>query len=148
MQETPKFSRAVVTRSERIYWGDCDPAGIIYYPRYFDIFDRCTTGVFEQALGMNKRELLKAYAFAGFPLVDIRARFLAPTRFGDDVIIETTTPDFRRSSFDLSHRLLKDGRVAVECSETRVWVIQDPSDAARIKATPVPLDVIERFARM
>ena len=148
MQETPKLQRPVVTRSERIYWGDCDPAGIIYYPRYFDIFDRCTTGVFEQALGMNKREFLKAYAFAGFPLVDIRARFMLPTRFGDDVIIETSVPEFRRSSFDLSHRLLKDGKVAVECSETRVWVVQDPHDAARIKATPVPQDVIARFARV
>ena len=86
--------------------------------------------------------------FAGFPLVDICARFLLPTRFGDDVTIETTMPDFRRSSFDLSHRLLKDGKVAVECSETRVWVVQDLHDAARIKATPVPPEVVARFARV
>jgi 4-hydroxybenzoyl-CoA thioesterase len=148
MHDTSKTTRSIVTRSERIYWGDCDPAGIIYYPRYFDIFDRCTTSVFERALGMNKREFLKVYAFAGYPLVDIRARFLFPTAFGDDVIIETTLPDFRRSSFDLSHRLLKDGKVAVECSETRVWVVQDPNDATRMKATPVPQEVIARFARM
>ena len=148
MQDIQQVKRPVVTRRERIYWGDCDPAGIIYYPRYFDIFDRCTTAAFEQALGMGKRELLKAYAFAGFPLVDIRARFLSPTRFGDDVIIETTVPDFRRSSFDVSHRLFKDGKIAVECSETRVWVVQDPNDAMKLKAAPVPQDVIASFARM
>ena len=126
MQDTPKLQRPVVTRSERIYWGDCDPAGIIFYPRYFDIFDRCTTGVFERALGMNKREFFKAYDFAGFPLVDIAREFLLPTRFGDDVIIESTVPASVRSSFDVSHRLLKDGKLAVECSETRVWVARDP----------------------
>ncbi len=26
----------------RVEWGDCDPAGIVFYPRYFEWFDRCT----------------------------------------------------------------------------------------------------------
>ena len=30
------------TRVVRIDWGDCDPAGIIFYPRYFEIFDDST----------------------------------------------------------------------------------------------------------
>ena len=35
------------TRKVRIEWGDCDPAGIIFYPRYFDIFDASTALIFE-----------------------------------------------------------------------------------------------------
>ena len=41
-------------RNTRIEWGDCDPAGIVFYPRYFAMFDSCTTGLFSQALGMSK----------------------------------------------------------------------------------------------
>ena len=33
----PTCSRNV--RTTRIEWCDCDPAGIIFYPRYFEIFD-------------------------------------------------------------------------------------------------------------
>ena len=44
------------SRTVRIEWGDCDPAGIIFYPRYFEIFDTCTTALIECALGMNKFE--------------------------------------------------------------------------------------------
>ena len=37
-------------RKTRIEWSDCDPAGIIFYPRYFEIFDTGTTALFERAL--------------------------------------------------------------------------------------------------
>src|SRR5947199_4186815 len=99
----------VNTRVVRIEWGDCDPAGIVYYPRYFAIFDACAGALIERALGMTKHDYLKAYDFAGHPLVSTRSRFLIPTRFGDDVTIETTTIELRRASFDVQHRLFKQG---------------------------------------
>src|SRR5580704_3463013 len=38
------------TRTTRVEWGDCDPAGIIFYVRYFDFFDVSTTMLLERAL--------------------------------------------------------------------------------------------------
>ena len=72
-------------RNTRIEWGDCDPAGIVFYPRYFAMFDSCTTAMFSQALGMSKFQFIKHYEFLGYPMVDTRARFLKPAKFGDDV---------------------------------------------------------------
>ena len=103
----------VNSRVVRIEWGDCDPAGIIYYPRYFGFFDASTSALIERALGMTKHEYLKAYDFTGHPLVSVRSRFLLPARFGDDVTIETRVAEFRRSSFDVHHRLFKNGALAV-----------------------------------
>ena len=88
----------------RIRWGDCDPAGIIFYPRYFEIFDNATAALFERALGITKFQMFKTYEFAGWPLVKTHARFLKPTRFGDDVTVETSVT-FGRSSFTVEHRL-------------------------------------------
>ena len=64
----------VNTRAVRIEWGDCDPAGIVYYPRYLALFDASTTALIERALGMRKLDYLKAYDFAGHPLVTAVAR--------------------------------------------------------------------------
>ena len=64
---------------------------------------------------------------------------------GDDVEIESTIAEFRRSSFDIQHRMLKNGQLSVECSETRVWVGRDPADASKIKAVPIPQAVIDKF---
>jgi 4-hydroxybenzoyl-CoA thioesterase len=132
-------------RIVRITWGDCDPAGIVYYPRYFEMFDESTVALFERALGMTKYQSQKEFDFAGYPMVDTRAKFSIPNRYGDDVEIESTIAEFRRSSFDIQHRMLKNGALSVECSETRVWVGRDPADASKIKAIPIPQAVIDMF---
>ncbi|MBV1697625.1 MAG: acyl-CoA thioesterase [Hyphomicrobiales bacterium] len=132
-------------RNLRIEWCDCDPAGIIFYPRYFEMFDTSTTVLIERALGMNKIDYLKAYAFAGHPLVETRARFKFPTRFGDEVSIESRLVECGRSSFKIEHRLTKGGALAVEGVETRVWVVRPAGEPARLKSQPIPADVLARF---
>jgi 4-hydroxybenzoyl-CoA thioesterase len=132
-------------RSVRIVWGDCDPAGIVFYPRYFEMFDASTTALFERALGMTKFQFVKAYDSVGYPMVDTRARFLLPTRYGDDVVIETEIIEIKRSSFEIRHRLTKDGALAVEGFETRVWVGRDPNDPDKIKAKPLPDDMVAKL---
>jgi 4-hydroxybenzoyl-CoA thioesterase len=78
-------------------------------------------------------------------MVDTRARFLLPTRYGDDVVIETTITEIRRSSFDIRHQLMKDGQLAVEGFETRVWVERDPADPDKIRATPLPPEMVAKL---
>ena len=136
----------VNTRRVRIEWGDCDPAGIIFYPRYFEFFDASTSALIERALAMTKHEYLKAYDFAGHPLVNVHCRFLLPTRFGDDVMIESMVTEFHRSSFDVRHRLTKNATLAVEGFETRVWV-RGNGARGQMKAVPVPQDVIDRLSK-
>ncbi len=135
----------LVARRERyVEWGDCDPARIVYNPRFFDWFDGCTAWLFETA-GMNKAWLYANTSFTGFPLVESRARFLKPSRFGDTVMIETTATDIRRSSFDIRHQLFNGGELSVEAFETRVWTGKHPDDANRLKSMPIPDDVIARL---
>ena len=108
--------------ARRIEWGECDPAGIVFYPRFFAMFDNATTLLFSAALGMTKYQFLAKYDCAGYPMVDTRARFLVPARFGDDVTIETSITEIKRSSFQITHLLKKaDGALGVEGFETRVW---------------------------
>jgi 4-hydroxybenzoyl-CoA thioesterase len=134
-------------RTTRIEWGDCDPAGIIFYARYFEIFDVSTTMLLERALGMTKFEYLKAYDFLGHPLVETQARFRRPTRFGDQVEIETKVVACGRSSFKLEHRLTMAGTLAVEGTETRVWVVRRPDDATGLTSQPIPADVVARLTQ-
>jgi 4-hydroxybenzoyl-CoA thioesterase len=132
------------TRIVRIEWGDCDPAGIIFYPRYFEIFDASAAALFERALGMTKYQFLKAFDFAGFPLVRTQARFLKPTRFGDDVTVDSTI-SFGKSSFEIGHRVSLNGETCAEGSEKRVWVVRDPGDPGRIMSHPIPDAVLAKF---
>jgi 4-hydroxybenzoyl-CoA thioesterase len=100
-------------RKLTVEWGDCDPAGIVWYPRYFEWFDASTAALFAAA-GLSNGVMHNPYKILGIPTVDTRARFITPSKFEDEVTIESTVIEFLRSSFDVRHRLLKDGAPAVE----------------------------------
>ena len=67
-------------RTIHVEWGDCDPLGIVYFPRYFEFFDACTNALFER-VGLPKQEMLRKMARAylkGFPRElrdEVRVRF-------------------------------------------------------------------------
>jgi len=130
------------TRDVEIEWGDCDAAGIVFYPRYFAMFDASTAYLLEKGLGMKKIAWTRKYGIVGIPMVDTGAKFTIPSRYGDVISIESRITELRRSSFDIAHRVMKDGKVAIEAHETRVWTGKDPEDASRIKAVALPDEVV------
>ena len=129
-------------RSVTIEWGDCDPAGIVFYPRYFAMFDASTAHLFAAALGYDKFALRQRFGIVGFPMVDTSAKFITPSRYGETVTIESANSRFGRSSFGIAHRLLRGADLAIEASETRVWAATDPNDPGRIRGVPIPAEVI------
>ena len=126
------------TRVE-IQFGDCDPAGIVYYPNYFRFFDNATAALLSAAFAMHKRNWLEHFGIAGIPMVDTGARFIKPSRFGDVVDIRTEITELGRSSFSVKHTLLRDGEIAIEAYEKRVWVVRD--EEGGIRSAPLPEDV-------
>jgi len=133
-------------RQFTIEWGHCDPAGIVFNSRFFEFFDWGTWTLFERALGIKPQDLAGVFGIVGIPLVDSGARFIAPARFGDVVELTSQVNEFRRSSFDIEHRIFVGDTVAVEGRETRVWAVRDPADPSRIKSQPIPPEVVARFA--
>jgi 4-hydroxybenzoyl-CoA thioesterase len=130
------------TRRIVIEFGDCDPAGIVYYPNYFRFFDQATTHLLEEALGMKKRDWIRTFGIAGIPAVQTSAKFHKPSRFGDEVTIESAVVELGRASLSVHHRLLLTGDVvAVEAEEVRVWAGRDPDDHDVLRARSLPQDV-------
>ena len=129
-----------------IEWGQCDPAGIVFNSRFFEMFDASTWQMFEAALGVKPHELASAFGIMGVPLVDVRANFIKAVKFGDLVDITSRVSEFRRSSFDVEHRLSVVGELAVEGGETRVWASRSKDDPEKIGGTAIPGEVIAKFA--
>jgi 4-hydroxybenzoyl-CoA thioesterase len=133
-------------RTVRIAWGDCDPAQIVFYPRYFAHFDESTHELFRAALGAPKPVWTKRFGIMGIPMVDTRGKFIVPSMYADDVVIESRIAKFGRSSFDVEHKILRGTVLAVEGFETRVWTRVDPSRPSGLSAAPIPDDVKTAFA--
>lgn len=132
-------------RQLRIEWAHCDPAGIVFNPRFFEFFDTNTWMLFERALGVSPHDLNAAYGIIGIALVDVRANFLKPAKLGDSIEIASRVSEFRRSSFDVEHRITIDGELAVEGGERRVWAVRRKDDPDKIAAVAIPAEVMARF---
>ena len=127
-----------------VEWGDCDPAGIVYYPRFFEMFDACTNALFESA-GFPKQEMLAKYGLAGIPMVETSAKFFVPSSFGDTVMVESRILEWGNSSFRVEHKLFRGDVLAAEGLEKRVWTVRAKDGSKKLKSEKIPEEVKDKF---
>jgi len=107
-------------RDVQIQWGHCDPASIVYYPRYFEMFDDSTSILFEAA-GFSKQDIVKRFGLVGIPMVDTRAKFYIASTFGDWITIESRVESIKRSSFESRTRCTRARRWRSRRSRRACW---------------------------
>jgi 4-hydroxybenzoyl-CoA thioesterase len=127
-----------------VEFGHCDPNRVVTPRHLFGYFDNGTWSLFEAALGVRRGDIVNAFAI--LPLVDVRLDCRKSVCFGDDIEIASRVAEFRRSSFDVEHRVLCGGDVVVIGGETRVWAVRSKNDPEKISARPIPDEVIARFS--
>jgi 4-hydroxybenzoyl-CoA thioesterase len=122
----------------RVRFGDCDPAGIVYFPRFFDWFHQAMESWFDQALGLPYAELITAERM-GFPCVHTEADFKAGCRLGEDLVVELSVEKLGNSSVTLAYRVLgPDGSLRVTGRSVIVVAHLPPEGglrAARLQGT-------------
>src|SRR5258708_12797765 len=116
--EGEAMSRTAATRI-RVEWGDCDPAGIVYYPNFFHWCDVATWNFFA-ASGLPLIELQKRYGIVGFPLLEASATFRVPSRPQDLLTIATSLGTLRRKTLELRHPFSPDAAPLLEPPPTRI----------------------------
>jgi 4-hydroxybenzoyl-CoA thioesterase len=129
----------------RIEWGQCDPAGIVFYPQFLVMFD-ASTGLLFARTGLSPSEMRTKFGIVGLPLVEQGARFLLPCRFDDEVAIESEVKEWGRTSFKVRHSLLNGGKLAVDGFEKRIWAAADKDRPGKLKPLPIPKAIIDSLS--
>ena len=115
---------------------------MVFISRFFEFFDANTWMLFEAAIGVKRQDITATFNIMGIPLVDARANFLLPVKFGDIIGIASRISEFRRSSFDVEHHITIDGELAVDGGESRVWTVRNENNSGKIGAVAIPSDII------
>jgi 4-hydroxybenzoyl-CoA thioesterase len=131
------MSKVHVTRFT-VEFGDCDPAGIVFYPNYFRWMDASTLHFFRAAGLPPWQDLTAATGIIGTPIVDVTARFVRTASYGDVIDVATSIPEWRSKSFVFRHIIVRGNDVLVEGSEVRIFARYHPDDNKRIQAVPAP----------
>ncbi len=116
-------------------WGDCDPAGIIFYPTYFRWFDAATWALFG-SVGRG----LKAMIESGYcmPLVGAQCEFVAPAEPGDRCEVRSRIARWGGKSFVVAHEVVRaDGATLARGRETRVWGRHAAGPGSPMKGEPI-----------
>ncbi len=129
-----------------VRFGECDPAGIAFYPNFFKWYDHGLWTLFS-TIGLTRDTAASRYGILGWPLVSAESRFLSPTKEGDRLTLRTEIARWGRSSFDVQHRLRRGDTAIAEGLEKRVWAAAKPGggliplpipDEIRAMLGPVP----------
>lgn len=118
-----------------VAWGECDPAGIVFYPTYFKWADFGMHKLMDAA-GVGQRVQGVKFGMVGASLVSATCDFRRPVSFGDRITHRVRVVEWRERSFRATHIFTCDGEIAAEAQETRVCLAR--SAEGRVSALPIP----------
>ncbi len=73
----------------QVGWGDCDPAGIVFYPRFYAWMDN-VSHVLAREMGIPRESMIPpGVELLGFPVVGTQAQYVAPARMDDILEVRT-----------------------------------------------------------
>jgi len=140
----PADSHTVIGRFAcQVHWGDCDPAGMIFYPTYFRWVDAASWALFE-SVGLTPQWMKREHL--AMPLVSAQCEFLAPAVQGDRCEVRSRISRFGGKSFTVDHEIVRaDGTPLAKAQETRVWGRLVGGPGTPLKGETIPDDVRARF---
>jgi 4-hydroxybenzoyl-CoA thioesterase len=124
-----------------VQFGDCDPAGIVFFPNFSRWMDAASLAFFMQCGIPPWRELVKTRGIVGTPLLEIHTRFIKSVTYGETIRITTHVEEWREKVFIQLHRVTRGEVLICEGRETRAFVKRDADDPDRLRAIPVPEDI-------
>ena len=139
-----EFNSVVAIFRVQLEWGDCDPAGIIFYPTYFRWFDAATWNMFAAAGYHAKR--LRAEGRA-MPLVAADCEFKSSAEQQDRCEVRSRIVRWGAKSFVIRHQVVRDdGMLLALGSETRVWGRHVDGPGSPLKGQPITEELKALFA--
>ena len=128
-----------------VQFGDCDPAGIVFFPNFSRWMDAASLSYFMQCGVPPWRELVKTRGIVGTPLLEINTQFIQTATYGETLTITTHIEAWRDKVFVQIHRITRANAAGedliCEGCEVRAFVVRDADNPDRIRAIPVPEDI-------
>lgn len=123
----------------RVRFAHVDAAGIVFYPRYFEMLNAAVEDWFDQSLGLSFRQMHLETGI-GTPTVKLEVTFLSTSRLGDDLVIRITPRAVGQSSCTIEVLFTAKGQ-----DRLRAHVVLVCMDLDSQRSTPWPDDVRARM---
>jgi 4-hydroxybenzoyl-CoA thioesterase len=120
--------------AHRIHFSECDPAGIVFYPQYFILFNDLLEGWVDAITPLGFADMVLNKRF-GLPTVHLEAEFFAISRMGDDVTLSLQVERLGTKSLTLRlDCIAADGEKRMTVKQTIVTTSLETHQAIEIPA--------------
>lgn len=125
----------------KVAFGDCDPAGIVFFPNFLKWMDASSLHFFTQCGVPPWRELERRTGIIGDPLLEIHTRFVAPATYGDTLQIYTSVQEWGAKVLTQKHVVKRADTLVCEGIEKRAFCMRLEGQGHCIKAVAIPDDI-------
>ena len=125
-----------ITYTARVEFGDCDPAGIVWFPNFFRWIDAASRHFFAECGVPRWEETTETLGVIGTPLVDTHTRFVKTASYGDTLQIAVRITEWRDKSFVQAYRVTRGEDLILECEEVRIFAAKREGGGIRAVAIP------------
>jgi 4-hydroxybenzoyl-CoA thioesterase len=139
---TPASEPRVNVHRVQVHFGDCDPAGIVFFPNFARWMDQSSLAFFMAAGLPPWRELRSTRGIVGTPVLETHTRFINPATYGETLEVHTSVTAWERKVFRHLHRVMRGDLLLCEGTEVRAFVTHHPDDPVRLKAIAPPEDIV------
>ena len=126
--------------SVQVHFGDCDPAGIVFFPNFARWMDQASLAFFQSRGVPPWRELSLSHGIIGTPVLETHTRFLQPASYGDTLQVRTRVVEWRAKVFVHEHEIWRGADLLCTGTEVRAFVVRDAA-SGRLKSIPIPPDL-------
>lgn len=109
---------AAFEHTHAVSFGDCDPAGILFYPNHFRFMD-ATFQAYLRARGTSQADIQARFEAVGTGLIEASGSFRGPVHDGDVLGHALTLPEWTAKTFRLRYVASVDGHTVFEGEEVR-----------------------------
>ena len=126
----------------QVDWGDCDPAGIVFYPNFYRWMDKGFWLLFGSR-GLTLGTLRERYKTLGGPLVDTGATFIQPVQPGEILTVNSLVQHWGTKSFRIEYKFARQTLPVATGFEVRVWGTLEKDGS--ITSSAIPQEVKSLF---
>lgn len=129
---------AVFKKSCMIRFAHCDPAGIVFHPNFFVLFNGLTEDWFREGMQLPWERMSELGVL--IPVVSVHSDFFKPFTIGDQGEMRLWVSHIGNSSFTVEIEFYKGEALHVKCREVMVCI-----EPVSRKSTPIPEKLRERM---
>ena len=134
------MNRTIISEFD-VALGDCDPAGIVFFPNYARWMDEASRNYLVKMGAPSWQTMAPTRGALGMQVLEAHTRFRLPATYGTHLHVHTRVTEWRENAFVQEHVVKRGDEILCESTEVRAFVVQSDEGSGHMEIVSIPCDI-------